>query len=78
MMKILKMANIKRNACLSGAAPTNPRLLGQKLGCKSPRVGANFWCISTGVRGRGMVMDEIDTCMIKVRNNIKKNWLYVD
>ena len=34
----------------------------QKLGCKSPRVGANFWCKSPGVRG-GMVMDEIDTCI---------------
>ena len=26
---------------------------GQKLGCKSLRVGANFWCKSLGVRGRG-------------------------
>ena len=24
---------------------------GQKLVCKSPRVGANFWCKSSGVRG---------------------------
>ena len=35
---------------------------GQKLGCKSPRVGANFWCKCPGVR-EGMVMDEIDTCI---------------
>ena len=35
---------------------------GQTLGCKSPRVGANFWCKSPGVR-RGMVKDEIDTCI---------------
>ena len=26
---------------------------GQKLGCKSPRVGANFWCKPQGVRGGG-------------------------
>ena len=36
---------------------------GQKLGCKSPRVGANFWCKSTGVCGGGMVMAAIDTCI---------------
>ena len=38
---------------------------GQILGCKSPRVRANFWCKSLGVRGGGggMVMDEIDTCI---------------
>ena len=35
----------------------------QKLECKSPRVGANFWCKSPGVRGGRMVMDEIDTCI---------------
>ena len=35
---------------------------GQKLGCKSPRVGANFFCKSPGMRV-GMVMDEIDTCI---------------
>ena len=38
---------------------------GQKLGCKSPRVGENFWCKSSGVH-RGMVMDEIDTCISKL------------
>ena len=36
--------------------------LGQKVGCKSPRVGAKFWCKSPGVSG-GMAMDEIDTCI---------------
>ena len=36
---------------------------GQKLGCKGPRVGANCWCKSPGVRG-GVVMDEIDTCIM--------------
>ena len=35
---------------------------GQKLGCKSPRVGATFWCKSLGVHG-GVVMHEIDTCI---------------
>ena len=35
---------------------------GQKLRCKSPRVGANFWCKSGGARG--VVMDEIYTCII--------------
>ena len=35
---------------------------GQKLGCKSSTVGANFWCKSRGVCG-GIVMDEIDTCI---------------
>ena len=35
---------------------------GQKLRCKSPRVGANFSCKSQGVCG-GMVMDEINTCI---------------
>ena len=37
---------------------------GQNLGCKSPKVGANFWYKSPGVRG-GMVMDETDTCIKK-------------
>ena len=31
----------------------NPRPPGEKLGCKSPRVGANFQCKSPGVRGGG-------------------------
>ena len=35
---------------------------GQKVGCKSPWMGANFWSKSPAVRG-GMVMDEIDTCI---------------
>ena len=35
---------------------------GQKLGCKSPRVGGKFFMQIPGVRG-GMVMDEIDTCI---------------
>ena len=38
-------------------APNRP-----KLGCKSLRVEANFWCKSQGVHGGGggVVMDEID------------------
>ena len=43
-------------------APPPP---GQKVGCKSRRVSANFLCKSPGVRG-GMVMDEIDTCITPV------------
>ena len=43
----------------------------EKLGCKSPRVGANFWCKSPGVHG-GMVMDEINTCTTKVFENLTK------
>ena len=35
----------------------------QNLGFKSSRVGANFLCKFPGVRGGGMVMDEIDTCI---------------
>ena len=36
---------------------------GQKLGCKSPRVGANFLCKSLGVHGGDDYQDEIDTCI---------------
>ena len=45
-----------------------PNKSGQNLECKSPRAGPNFWCKSSGVRGGGMVMDEIDTCIISVYN----------
>ena len=40
----------------------------QQLEYKSPRVGAKFWCKSTGMRGggEGVVMDEIGTCIIKM------------
>ena len=34
----------------------------QKLGCKSPRVVANFLCNSPGVLGGGIVMAKIDSC----------------
>ena len=37
---------------------------GQKLGSKSPKVGQKFWYKSEGVSGGGIVMDEIDTCII--------------
>ena len=53
---------------------------GQNLGFKSPRVRANFWCKSPGVRrggGGGVVMDEIDTCiMASVPQNIVHTVLY--
>ena len=39
-----------------------------KLGCKSPRMGANFWCKSPGMRG-GMVVDEIDTCITQSKSD---------
>ena len=58
------------NALPSGATPTNPPP-GQKLGCESPRVGANFWCKSPGVRG-GVAMDEIDTCIMLLANRYFK------
>ena len=45
-----------------GSYPNKSLPPGQKLGWKSPMVGANFWCKPLGVRG-GMVMDEIDTCI---------------
>ena len=48
---------------LSQQIPAPPE---QKLGCKSPRVGANVWCKSPGVRGE-MVMDEIDTIIAVFR-----------
>ena len=38
---------------LSQQIPAPP---GQKLGCKSPRVGANFWCKSLGMRGEWLWM----------------------
>ena len=34
-----------------GSYPNQSPPPGQKLGCKSPRVGADFWCKSSGVRG---------------------------
>ena len=47
----------------------------QKLGCRSPRVGANFWCKSSGVQG-GMVMDEIDTFIILLQKTDSLLLLY--
>ena len=52
-----------------------PRELSQqiplaKARMQKPMVGANFLCKSPGVRG-GMVMDEIDTCII-----LKSDWLF--
>ena len=36
---------------------------GQKLGCKSLRVGAYFWCKFSGMRGEGVVMAKIVSCI---------------
>ena len=40
---------------------------GQKLGCKSPRVGQIFGaeCVEGG--GGGVYMDEIDTCIVSMK-----------
>ena len=63
IMKIPKMANIVyRQMPAPRELPQQISAPEQKLGCKSPRVGANFWCKSPGVHG-GMIMDEIDTCI---------------
>ena len=65
IMEIPKMAKIVYRQMPAHREPSQqipaPR---QKLGCKSPWVGANFWCRSLGVHG-GMVMDELDTCIKK-------------
>ena len=76
---ILKMANIvyKEKCSPIENCPNKSPPPGQMLGCKSPRTGPNFWCKSLAVH-QGMVMDEIYSCIIKMWNNIKKNWLYVD
>ena len=44
-----------------------------KLGCKSLRVEANFWCKSPGVRG-GMVMAKIDSCIKTLNLLLKSTW----
>ena len=49
---------------------------GQKLGCKSPRVGANVRCKPPWVRG-GVVMDEIDTCIIGTLTTSEQRFLHV-
>ena len=64
------------NARPSGAAPTNPHLLG-----KSPRVrggifGANPWECT---QGEGLVMDEINTCiMAELSKAAKKKRCFKD
>ena len=51
-MKIPKMAKIVyRQMPAPRELPQQIPAPGQKLGCKSPRVGANFWCKSSGVSG---------------------------
>ena len=55
-----------------GSYPNKSPLPGQKLKCKSPKVGTNFLCKSLGVRG-GMVMDEINTCIIIPRPKFEKD-----
>ena len=55
------------NAHPLGTTPTNSLPAPwQKIGCKSTRVGANFLCKSSGMRGGGVVMEKTDGCIIKV------------
>ena len=46
-----------------GTTPKNPLLPRQKLGCKSPRVEADFWYKSPGVHGERMVMAKNGSCI---------------
>ena len=69
-MKIFKMADIvyKEKFPLLGSCPNKFHLLATAW-IQKPQGGAKFWCKSTGVRGgggEGVVMDEIDTCIIKM------------
>ena len=67
-MEIPKMEKI-----VYGQMPTPQKLSQQipapraKARMQKPRVGADFWCKSPGVRGGGMVMDAIDTCIVASR-----------
>ena len=54
---------IYRQMTVPRELPQQPPPPGQKLGYKSPRMRANFWCKSTGVLG-GMVMAKSDNCII--------------
>ena len=54
--------------------PTNPHPRA-KAKMQKPQGGANFWSKSSGVRG-GMVMDEIDTCIILLQKTDSLLLLY--
>ena len=62
LMKISKMANIVYRQMSAPRELPQQIPPGQKLGCKSPRVGQIFGANFRGCAG-GMVMDEIDTCI---------------
>ena len=65
------MAKIVFDKCPPlGSYPNKSPPPGQKLGWKSPRMGANVWCKPPGVRAGGMVMDEIDTCIIATFSHV--------
>ena len=48
-----------------------------KAWMQKPRVGANFWCKSPGMRG-GMVMDEIDTCINSRKATVLLSFVFKD
>ena len=54
----------KTNAHPSGTTPTNVRPPGQKLGCKSSGMGANFWCKSRGCTGGWLWMKLIPALVL--------------
>ena len=58
--------HLQTNARPLGTAPTNPAARG-KARMQKPQGGGKFLVQIPEVR-RGMVMDEIDTCIILIRN----------
>ena len=58
-MKIPKMANIVYRQMLALRELPQQPLLGQKVGCKSPKVGQIFGANPRGAQGVGVVMDEV-------------------
>ena len=55
---------LQTNACPSRATPTNPHPPQAKVWMQKSQGGGKFLVQFPGVRG-GMVMDEIDTCIIQ-------------
>ena len=53
------------NALPSGAAPTNPHPPGKSLDAEALGRGQVFGANPRGARGEGLVIDEIDTCIIE-------------
>ena len=85
-MKTFKMANVvyKEKCPPLGSCPNKSHPLATAW-MQKPQGGGKFLvqtygcaCVCVCVGGGGGVMDGIDTCIIKMQNNIKKNWLYED